>query len=65
MTTAINSVDILRVEIKREEAELARDKSQLEELEKSAKAAKTERKKQSKNVCRLFVASNVWPDASG
>jgi len=49
LTTATNSVDLLRAEIKREESELAREVSQLGELEKNAKAAKTERKRQTKN----------------
>lgn len=50
LTTATHSVDLLRAEIKREENELAREVSQLGELEKNAKAAKTERKRQTKNV---------------
>jgi kinetochore protein Fta7 len=50
LATTTNSVDLLRAEIKREESELAREVSQLGELEKNAKAAKAERKRQSKNV---------------
>lgn len=47
----LNSIDLLNVEIDREEALLARDTTQLEEMEKNAKRAEAERKRQMKNVC--------------
>ncbi|PGH23464.1 hypothetical protein AJ80_02418 [Polytolypa hystricis UAMH7299] len=50
LITTTHSADLLRAEIKREEAELAKERAQLEELERNAKAAKTERKRQIKNV---------------
>ncbi|KAK2802670.1 hypothetical protein FQN50_007278 [Emmonsiellopsis sp. PD_5] len=50
LASTTNSADLLRAEIKREEAELAKETTQLEELEKNAKAAKAERKRQTKNA---------------
>ncbi|KAK2806622.1 hypothetical protein FQN51_006588 [Onygenales sp. PD_10] len=50
LSSTTNSADLLRAEIKREEAELAKETAQLEELEKNAKAAKAERKRQTKNA---------------
>ncbi|PGH12788.1 hypothetical protein AJ79_04012 [Helicocarpus griseus UAMH5409] len=50
LATATNSADLLRAEIRREEAQLAKEKAQLEELEKNARAAQAERKKQAKNA---------------
>ena len=49
-----NSIRLLEAEIKREEAELAKEKTRLDELNKNAKAAKAARKRQSKNVCRVI-----------
>ncbi|EFQ99331.1 hypothetical protein MGYG_02344 [Nannizzia gypsea CBS 118893] len=50
LATATSSIQLLQAEIKREEAELARDKLKLEELERNAKAAEAERKRLNKNV---------------
>ncbi|KAL2376473.1 hypothetical protein RJZ90_007498 [Blastomyces dermatitidis] len=50
LATAANSADLLRAEIKREEAQLARERAQLEELEKNARTAQVERKRQTRNV---------------
>ncbi|EEH23011.1 hypothetical protein PABG_05222 [Paracoccidioides brasiliensis Pb03] len=54
LATATNSADLLRAEIHREEAQLAKDRAQLEELEKNAKAAQAERKRQTKNAHPVF-----------
>lgn len=48
MTT--NSIRLLKAEIKREEAELQKEKDKLEELGRNARMAKQARKRQSKNV---------------
>lgn len=48
-----NSVDLLKAEVEREEALLAKETKQLEELEKNAKRAEAERKRQMKNVRRV------------
>ncbi|EEH11557.1 conserved hypothetical protein [Histoplasma capsulatum G186AR] len=50
LAAVVNSADLLRAEIAREEAQLAKDKAQLEELEKNARAAQTERKRQTRNA---------------
>ncbi|WEW57163.1 hypothetical protein PRK78_002625 [Emydomyces testavorans] len=50
LATMASSAALLRNEIKREELELARDTGKLEELEKNAKAAKAQSKKQTKNL---------------
>jgi kinetochore protein Fta7 len=47
----LNSIDLLNVEIDKEEDLLAKDTTQLEEMEKNAKRAEAERKRQMKNVC--------------
>ncbi|KAL2001087.1 hypothetical protein VTN02DRAFT_2254 [Thermoascus thermophilus] len=44
-----NSVDLLKAEVEREEALLAKETKQLEELEKNAQRAEAERKRQMKN----------------
>jgi kinetochore protein Fta7 len=49
-----NTIDLLKVEVEREEALVAQERRQLEELEKNAKRAESERKRQTKNV-RLFA----------
>lgn len=46
-----SSIDLLQAEIDKEEALLAKETKQLEEMEKNAKAAESERKRQMKNVC--------------
>ncbi|OJD17224.1 hypothetical protein AJ78_02661 [Emergomyces pasteurianus Ep9510] len=50
LATATNSADLLRAEISREEAQLAKERAQLDELEKNAKAAQAERRRQTKNA---------------
>ncbi|EEP81534.1 conserved hypothetical protein [Uncinocarpus reesii 1704] len=50
LATMTSSATLLRREIKREELQLARDTAKLEELEKNAKAAEAQSKKQSKNL---------------
>ncbi|KAM5432115.1 hypothetical protein MferCBS31731_007616 [Microsporum ferrugineum] len=50
LATTTSSIRLLQAEIKREEAELAKDKLKLEELERNAKAAESERKRLNKNV---------------
>ncbi|KAL1954049.1 hypothetical protein VTO42DRAFT_1783 [Malbranchea cinnamomea] len=50
VTMIANSIRLLKAEIKREKAELAKERAKLEELERNAKAAKQERKRQSKNM---------------
>lgn len=65
MAAATSSIRLLQAEIKREEAELAKDKLKLEELERNAKAAEAERKRLNKNVraptCCL-LSTNVLAD---
>lgn len=46
-----DSADLLRAEIAKEEALLAQEKMSLQEMEKNAKRAEAERKRQMKNVC--------------
>jgi hypothetical protein len=46
-----DSVDLLKAEIAKEEAALVRDKKALQEMDKNAKRAEAERKRQTKNVC--------------
>jgi hypothetical protein len=66
---ATNSIRLLKAEVKREEAELAKERTRLEELEKNAKAAKLERKRQSKKVSMarpfFFVAWLAWRCGAG
>jgi kinetochore protein Fta7 len=54
VSTTTNTIDLLKLEIEREDALLARELKQVEEMEKNAKKAETERKRQMKNV-RLRV----------
>jgi len=46
-----DSIDLLKAEIAKEEALLADEKKSLQEMEKNAKRAEAERKRQTKNVC--------------
>lgn len=48
-----DSTDLLKAEIAKEEALLADEKQSLQEMDKNAKRAEAERKRLSKNVCRL------------
>lgn len=50
MATVKDSTDLLKTEADREEALLAKEKKQLQEMEKNAKRAEMERKRQLKNV---------------
>ncbi|KAJ5753417.1 uncharacterized protein N7511_007570 [Penicillium nucicola] len=49
LVTMTDSVDLLKAEIAKEEAALVRDKKALQEMDKNAKRAETERKRQTKN----------------
>lgn len=51
LSTMNDSIDLLGNEIAKEEALLARETKQLQEMEKNAKRAETERRRQMKNVC--------------
>lgn len=50
MATVTDSTDLLKAEIEKEEALLAKETKQLQEMEKNAKRAEAERKRQLKNV---------------
>jgi hypothetical protein len=50
LATINDSADLLRAEIAKEEALLAEEKQSLQEMERNAKRAETERKRQMKNV---------------
>ncbi|KAL1966109.1 hypothetical protein VTN77DRAFT_4857 [Rasamsonia byssochlamydoides] len=49
LSTTTNSIDLLKMELEKEEALLAKETKQLEEMEKNAKRAEAERKRQMKN----------------
>ena len=51
LATMNDSVDLLKAEIAKEEALLASEKKSLQEMDKNAKRAEVERKRQTKNVC--------------
>lgn len=51
LATMNDSVDLLKAEIAKEEALLASETKSLQEMEKNAKRAEVERKRQTKNVC--------------
>lgn len=50
MATTNDGIDLLKAEIEKEEALLAQETSQLQEMEKNAKRAESERKRLMKNV---------------
>lgn len=50
-----DSVDLLKSEIAKEEALLAGETKSLQEMDKNAKRAEAERKRQSKNVCSKSI----------
>lgn len=59
LSTMNDSIDLLRSEVAKEEALLASEKKALQEMDKNAKRAEAERKRQMKNVSELFqVKSN-------
>lgn len=50
LSTTRNTIDLLKLEIEREEALLAKETKYVEEMEKNAKKAEVERRRQMKNV---------------
>lgn len=54
-----DSIDLLKTEIEKEEAMLAKETKQLLEMEKNAKRAEAERKRQLKNVYYLIPLLDV------
>lgn len=58
LATTKDSADLLRAEIVKEEALLAEEKLSLQEVEKNAKRAEAERKRQMKNVCAKSCSSD-------
>ena len=55
MATMTDSSELLKAEVEKEEALLAKETKQLQEMGKNTKRAETERKRQMKNV-RLTLA---------
>lgn len=55
LATMTDSSELLKAEVEKEEALLAKETKQLQEMGKNAKRAETERKRQMKNV-RLTLA---------
>lgn len=51
LATVKDSTDLLKAEIAREEALLASETKSLQEMDKNAKRAEAERKRQMKSVC--------------
>jgi kinetochore protein Fta7 len=56
LSTATNTIDILKMEIEKEEALLAQETKYVDEMEKYAKKAEAERRRQMKNVITGFCA---------
>lgn len=54
LSTMNDSIDLLRSEVAKEEALLASEKKALQEMDKNAKRAEAERKRQMKNVRKAF-----------
>lgn len=56
-----DSVDLLKAEIAKEEALLAGETKSLQQMDKNAKRAEVERKRQTKNVCskRTLLPSGI------
>lgn len=50
LSTTRNTIDLLKLEIEREEALLSKETKYVEEMEKNAKKAEVERRRQMKNV---------------
>ena len=59
MSTTRNTVDLLKMEVEREEALLANEEKYVKEMEKNAKKAESERRRQMKNV--YPVLPNSFP----
>ncbi len=57
LVTVTDSIELLKAEVEREEALLGKETKQLQEMEKNAKRAEAERKRQMKNV-RLSIAES-------
>lgn len=55
LATITDSTALLKAEIEKEEALLAKETKQLQEMEKNAKRSETERKRQMKNVSLILV----------
>lgn len=63
LATITDSTALLKAEIEKEEALLAKETKQLQEMEKNAKRSETERKRQMKKVSLILVveALNLFP----
>lgn len=60
LATMNDSVDLLQAEIAKEEALLASEIKSFQEMEKNAKRAESERKRQNKNVCDGRILEIEW-----
>ena len=59
LSTVTDGIEILQAEIGKEEALLAEETKQLQELDKNAKGAESERKRQMKNVIRHIYSYSI------
>ncbi|OJK00859.1 hypothetical protein ASPACDRAFT_42360 [Aspergillus aculeatus ATCC 16872] len=59
LATMNDSIDLLKVEVEKEEALLEKERKQLQEMERNAKGVEAERKRQMKNVRILFSDSKI------
>ena len=55
-----DSTELLRLEIAKEEAFLASERRSLQDMDKNAKRAEAERKRQMKNVCRTRIWRGLY-----
>ncbi|KAI9934924.1 hypothetical protein ASPWEDRAFT_117092 [Aspergillus wentii DTO 134E9] len=62
LATVTDSIDLLKAEVEKEEALLAKEKKQLQEMEKNAKRAETEKKRQMKNEHPVLRKLDNIPD---
>jgi hypothetical protein len=60
LSTTRNTIDLLKLEVEREEALLAKETKYVEEMEKNAKKAEVERRRQMKNVWSLPYLDILW-----
>lgn len=60
LATVNDSADLVKAEIEKEEALLAKEKKQLRDMEKNAKRAEAEKKRQMKNVRLVISATGRW-----
>ncbi|KAJ6011819.1 hypothetical protein N7499_013210 [Penicillium canescens] len=65
LATMTDSVDLLKAEIAKEEAALVRDKKSLQEMDKNAKRAEAERKRQTKNEHPVLRQLDALPQTEG